>query len=446
MAGDWRASRWKRTQVAAIAGLGYPIIAALGGTLRWRVSGLEHLDAIRAAGHQPVMGFWHGRILTATYYFRRRGIVVITSENFDGEWIRAHHRALRLRHGARLDVERRQAGAPAARARDEGRPAGRIHARRSPGSGPRGAAGRRLARDRRPAIRCCRSTSRPRGVDGAQLGPHARSPSRSAPSALRWGSRSTSSRMPPPTASKPRGLNSNGVWPRWKPTQKRCCPEPPDRRILLAMSRLAKAVPVVFLIAAVAVVAQSPRTTLDIYLIDVEGGNATLFVAPSGESLLIDTGNGGAAAERDGGRILAAAKDAGVTQLDHLITTHWHGDHFGAMEVVASKLPDQALHRPRRQRGAAAPGNAFVREGYPALYAKATHTVAKPGDKVTSPGSTGESSPPAGSTSRRHFRGRESPTPRAPTTKAGTPDPGENAQSVGSVVTFGSSGSCTWAT
>ena len=87
MAGDWRASRWKRTQVAAIAGLGYPIIAALGGTLRWRVSGLQHFDAIRAAGHQPVMAFWHGRILPATYYFRRRGIVVITSENFDGEWI-----------------------------------------------------------------------------------------------------------------------------------------------------------------------------------------------------------------------------------------------------------------------------------------------------------------------------------------------------------------------
>ena len=87
MAGDWRASRWKRAQVAAIAGLGYPIIAALGGTLRWRVSGLRHLDTIRAAGQQPVMAFWHGRILPATYYFRRRGIVVITSENFDGEWI-----------------------------------------------------------------------------------------------------------------------------------------------------------------------------------------------------------------------------------------------------------------------------------------------------------------------------------------------------------------------
>ena len=87
MPAPWRDSRWKRVQAAAIAGVGYPVIAALGGTLRWRVSGLEHFDAIRAAGYQPVMAFWHGRILPATYYFRRRGIVVITSENFDGEWI-----------------------------------------------------------------------------------------------------------------------------------------------------------------------------------------------------------------------------------------------------------------------------------------------------------------------------------------------------------------------
>ena len=87
MPSDWRASRWKRVQVATIAGLAYPLIAALGGTLRWKVAGLQHLDAIRAAGRQPVMAFWHGRILSATYYFRRRGIVVITSENFDGEWI-----------------------------------------------------------------------------------------------------------------------------------------------------------------------------------------------------------------------------------------------------------------------------------------------------------------------------------------------------------------------
>src|SRR6516164_10062916 len=78
--------------------------------------------------------------------------------------------------------------------------------------------------------------------------------------------------------------------------------------------------------------------TLDIYVVDVEGGNATLFVTPAGESVLIDTGNGGAAASRDAGRIMAAMKDAGVQQIDHLITTHWHGDHFGGMPELASRV------------------------------------------------------------------------------------------------------------
>src|SRR3981081_2822575 len=79
--------------------------------------------------------------------------------------------------------------------------------------------------------------------------------------------------------------------------------------------------------------------TLDVYVIDVEGGNATLFVSPSGESVLIDSGNGGAAAPRDAGRIMAAVKDAGLTQIDNLITTHWHGDHFGGMAELASRVP-----------------------------------------------------------------------------------------------------------
>jgi lysophospholipid acyltransferase (LPLAT)-like uncharacterized protein len=83
----WRLSWRKRAEVAAIAGIGYPLIAALGHTLRWRVSGWEHLEAIWSSGRQPVMAFWHGRILPATFYFRNHGIVVITSENFDGEWI-----------------------------------------------------------------------------------------------------------------------------------------------------------------------------------------------------------------------------------------------------------------------------------------------------------------------------------------------------------------------
>jgi lysophospholipid acyltransferase (LPLAT)-like uncharacterized protein len=84
---DWRRSPVKRLEAAAISAVGYQLISLLGSTLRWKTEGLEYFDAIVAGGHQPVMGFWHGRILPATYYFRRRGIVVITSENFDGEWI-----------------------------------------------------------------------------------------------------------------------------------------------------------------------------------------------------------------------------------------------------------------------------------------------------------------------------------------------------------------------
>jgi lysophospholipid acyltransferase (LPLAT)-like uncharacterized protein len=84
---DWRASRFKRAQIAAIAAIGYPLINALGRTLRWQIDGQQHLDAVFAAGRQPIMAFWHGRILPATLHFRNRGIIVITSENFDGEWI-----------------------------------------------------------------------------------------------------------------------------------------------------------------------------------------------------------------------------------------------------------------------------------------------------------------------------------------------------------------------
>jgi lysophospholipid acyltransferase (LPLAT)-like uncharacterized protein len=121
----WQLSRRKRAEVAAIAGVGYPLISALGHTLRWRVEGWEHLDAILASGRQPVMAFWHGRILPATYYFRNRGIVVITSENFDGEWIAriirkfgyATARGSTSRGGARALVQLRRdraSGRPAA--------------------------------------------------------------------------------------------------------------------------------------------------------------------------------------------------------------------------------------------------------------------------------------------------------------------------------------------
>jgi competence protein ComEC len=176
--------------------------------------------------------------------------------------------------------------------------------------------------------------------------------------------------------------------------------------------------------------------TLDIYVVDVEGGNATLFVSPSGESMLIDSGNAGAGAVRDAERIMAATKDAGLTQVDHLITTHWHGDHYGGMTELAARIPIRHFIDHGANVQPAAATDQFLQKTYPELYAKARHTIAKPGDKI----------PVAGidvlvvSSACELIK---TPLPRA---GAANPycssfKPGENnaedPMSVGSVVTFG---------
>ncbi len=182
------------------------------------------------------------------------------------------------------------------------------------------------------------------------------------------------------------------------------------------------------------------RTTLDIYLIDVEGGNATLFVAPSGASVLIDTGNPGAAAERDAARIMAAVTDAGLTQIDHLITTHWHGDHFGGMSALAARIPIKHYvdHGPTVQPQPAS--TEFLSTAYPSLYGKATHTVAKPGDQVKVDGLDWRIVASGGQVTKAAVPGRPGagrPNPFCADFKPQDPDPTENAQSVGSIVTFG---------
>ena len=83
----WQQSWRRRAEVAAIAGLGAPLLGALGRTIRLDVVGREHLDALDASGERYIVALWHGHILPGMYYFRDRGIVVVTSENFDGEWI-----------------------------------------------------------------------------------------------------------------------------------------------------------------------------------------------------------------------------------------------------------------------------------------------------------------------------------------------------------------------
>src|SRR5215510_7176292 len=119
--------------------------------------------------------------------------------------------------------------------------------------------------------------------------------------------------------------------------------------------------------------------SLDIYVVDVEGGNAQLWVTPSGESVLVDTGNAGAAAVRDADRIMAAVKAAGVTQIDHLITTHYHGDHVGGLPELASRIPVKEFidHGPNVQPGAQVDP---VLKQYADLWSRVKLTVPNTGD------------------------------------------------------------------
>jgi beta-lactamase superfamily II metal-dependent hydrolase len=192
-----------------------------------------------------------------------------------------------------------------------------------------------------------------------------------------------------------------------------------------------------FLLGALAL-AQAPSTsrTFDIYVIDVEGGNATLFVSPSGESLLMDTGNAGAAAARDAGRIMEAANAAGLKRIDHLIITHWHGDHFGGLEELAKKIPIAEFidHGPNAQPGQAA--DTFLQTVYPKLYANAKHTVAKPGDRIAVAGLDVRVVTSAGETIKTPLAGAGKPNPYCSAFKSGDNN-AEDPQSVGIFVNFG---------
>ena len=82
-----RLTPWRQFKATAIATIGVPVIEALGSTYSWRESGTEHLARVLQQGRQPILALWHGRILASTLYFRDRGVVAMTSENFDGEWV-----------------------------------------------------------------------------------------------------------------------------------------------------------------------------------------------------------------------------------------------------------------------------------------------------------------------------------------------------------------------
>jgi beta-lactamase superfamily II metal-dependent hydrolase/catechol 2,3-dioxygenase-like lactoylglutathione lyase family enzyme len=137
------------------------------------------------------------------------------------------------------------------------------------------------------------------------------------------------------------------------------------------------------LILAVGAIGGEAEKTLDIYFLDMVGGGSTLIVTPLGESVLIDTGSR-EPMHRDADRIYQACKDAGLKQIDYLITTHFHLDHFGALLELSKRIPIKSFY----DKGVLPPADEqdsdWFRQLYP-LYQQATKNSVKPlraGDDV----------------------------------------------------------------
>ena len=185
-----------------------------------------------------------------------------------------------------------------------------------------------------------------------------------------------------------------------------------------------------------ALVAQREAATkpLQIYVVDTEGGKAALWVAPGGQSLLIDSGNPGA---RDLERIMAAVNDAGLKQIDYLLSTHYHVDHIGGMQELAKRIPIGTFidHGPSVEEREQVQG---FQAAYAELYGKAKHMVVKPGDKVPIPGLDWRIVTADGKVLKTPLPGGGKPNPACAGVMARpVSGPDENAQSVGSVITFG---------
>jgi beta-lactamase superfamily II metal-dependent hydrolase len=180
--------------------------------------------------------------------------------------------------------------------------------------------------------------------------------------------------------------------------------------------------------------AQSTEKTLDVYFIDVEGGHATLYVAPSGQSMLVDTGWAGFEG-RDAARIVAAATRAGVKQIDYLVTTHYHGDHVGGVTQLAARLPIRNFvdHGPTSERGErAAPYQTYVQ-----VRQKGSHLEVKPGDQIPVGGLNVRVVSAGGSLLSVPLEGGGGPNPLCGAFKPMKDETSEDAHSVGTLVTFG---------
>jgi beta-lactamase superfamily II metal-dependent hydrolase len=173
---------------------------------------------------------------------------------------------------------------------------------------------------------------------------------------------------------------------------------------------------------------------LQIYVVDTEGGKATLYVSPTGQSALVDSGNPGG---RDTDRIMAVLADAGVTKLDYLVSTHYHVDHVGGLQELAKRIPIATFvdHGPSVEEREQVQG---FQAAYAELYGKAKHIVVKPGDKIPITGFEWRVVTSAGNVLKTPLPGAGKANPACAqfTPKDITTDP-ENAQSLGTLATLG---------
>jgi competence protein ComEC len=140
------------------------------------------------------------------------------------------------------------------------------------------------------------------------------------------------------------------------------------------------------LLLAIAVAVQAQSRNLEIYWVDTEGGAATLIVTPSGQSLLVDTGNAGAD-DRDARRIYAATQAAGLKKIDYLLTTHFHSDHVGGAPALARLIPIHRFYDHGDSIETGNPRGAQLWEAYKAL-AQSKRMILKPGDQIPLAGLT----------------------------------------------------------
>jgi competence protein ComEC len=184
--------------------------------------------------------------------------------------------------------------------------------------------------------------------------------------------------------------------------------------------------------------AQPPDKALKIYFVDVEGGQASLFVTPTGESLLIDTGwpgfNG-----RDADRIVEAARDAGISKIDYVLITHFHMDHAGGAPQLADRIPIGTFidHGENRESTEAATTHAWQEYQRLLQIGKYKHIIAKPGDKLPLHGIDTVVASGDGAVLAKPLPGSGRKNPACKNTAQDQPDQTENGRSLGLVITFG---------